>query len=283
MIDADAHELGYVVGREVVGADGIAVLVAGPVVVGEEVSVEEIADEAHLGLGERDDVGAGVIGLSVGRGEGLGGLLDVDALDEEFLHEEVCGDGIVLEGGDDVVGCIGRCSALGLMLGLLVGVPEDGLPVAGGDVERRPGRGLLHVYDVAKMPPAAGPWIGEDRLFFVLGQVAGAAGELLRQDVHRGRELGAGGFGEHPVDVVEGRDPVEAEVSPAGVDGVVDGAGVAVFSFLVGHLCAVPGDLAPDERVPRRDGWVRRRAEVRCARRSCPDGGGRRRPLAASR
>jgi hypothetical protein len=58
---------------------------------------------------------------------------------------------------------------------------------------------------------------------------------------------------------------VEAKVSPAGVDGVVDGSGVAVFGFFVGHLCAVPGYFAPDERIGVRTSWfrVRRQRDAR--------------------
>ncbi len=85
VVDADAHELGDGVGREIVGADGVAVLVARPVVIGEEVAIEQVADEAHLGLRERDDVRAGVVGVAVGGDEGLLRLLDVDALHQQLL------------------------------------------------------------------------------------------------------------------------------------------------------------------------------------------------------
>ncbi len=65
----------------------------------------------------------------------------------------------------------------------------------------------------------------------------------------RRRQAGARRLGEHPGDVVEGRDPVEAEVAPPGVDGVVDDARQPVLLLLVGDLRAVPAHLPPHQRV----------------------------------
>ena len=62
-----------------------------------------------------------------------------------------------------------------------------------------------------------------------------------------------GRLGQHAGDVVERRDPVEAEVAPAGIDGVIDDAGKVRLFLFVRHVRAVPAQLAP-EHADRRTG-----------------------------
>ena len=95
----------------------------------------------------------------------------------------------------------------------------------------------------------SGPGIGECRLRLVGGQAARAAPELIGMDVERRGQPRVGRLGQHPGDVVERRDPVKAEVPPAGVDGRVEHARQTGFRLLVGHVRAVPAVLAPDERI----------------------------------
>src|ERR1019366_8305894 len=110
-------------------------------------------------------------------------------------------------------------------LALEIGVPENRLAVARGQIERGPGGDLLALDDVAQMPPSSRPRVGENGLGFIHGKVAGIAAQLVGMDELRRRQARGGTLGEHAGNVVEGRNPVKAEMSPAGIDGVVNRAG----------------------------------------------------------
>ena len=174
-----------------------------------------------------------------------------DPLEEELVHHLAHGQRVVLARRHDVRLHLALGAAPDLAAGLVPGVPEHDLPVAGRDLEWGEGGDDLPVHDVAHVPPAARPGVREGGLRFVLRELPGAP-QLVRMDVERGGEAGAGGLGEHPGDVVEGGDPVEPEVSPAGIDGGVHRPLEALFLHAVGHVGAVPGHLPPDERVRAR-------------------------------
>ena len=187
-------------------------------------------------------------------GEARGGALHGDPLKEQLVHHLAHGQRVVLARRHDVRLDLVLGAAPDLTAGLVPGVPQDGLAVPGGHLERGEGGGDLPVHDVANPPPAAGPGVREGGLRFVFGERSGAP-ELIRVHEQRRRQPRAGGLGEHPGDVVERSEPVEPEMSPAGVDRGVHRPLEALFLHAVCHVRAVPGHLPPDERVaPGTDG-----------------------------
>ena len=177
---------------------------------------------------------------------------------------------------------LGR-AAFGLALRLQVRVPQHRLAIARRDVERRPRRDLLLLDDVADAPPAARPRVGERGLRLVFGEAARVALQLIGVEEERRGEPRAGRFGQHAGDVVERRDPVEAEVAPARVDRRVHDALAVRLFFLVGDVGAVPAHLAPYERVGAGTDRLGVRRHVDVSRRRHPSGGGRRTPAESSR
>jgi len=67
--------------------------------------------------------------------------------------------------------------------------------------------------------------------------------------VERRCKLRGGGFREYVHDVVERRDPVESEMSPAGVFTHIEDAGKPFFLLLVSQVSAIPAQFAPDQRM----------------------------------
>ena len=76
--NADAHELVHGMGRQVVRSERGTVIVPGPLVVRVESPAEQIPDQAHLGLCQRDDKGSFRIGY-ISDSECFPGLFDLDA------------------------------------------------------------------------------------------------------------------------------------------------------------------------------------------------------------
>src|SRR5262245_683731 len=146
------------------------------------------------------------------------GLFNLDALDEQLVDQFGGGERIVLRRRDDIRRRLPGPSTLSLPPGFQIRVPERGLPISRGQVQCRPGGDLLTLDDVAHPPPTARPWIRERSLRFVFRQSPASALELIGMEVEWAPESRAGRLGEHARDVVEGRDPVEPEMAPAGID-----------------------------------------------------------------
>src|SRR5262245_7314233 len=117
--------------------------------------------------------------------------------------------------GDYICRRLARRSALSLTPGFQVGVPERGLPISRGQVQRRPGGDLLTIDDVTHSPPPAWPGIRERSLRFVFRQSTASPLELIGMEEERTGDPRAGRLSQHACDVVEWRDPMEPEVSPA--------------------------------------------------------------------
>src|SRR6202021_702385 len=101
---------------------------------------------------------------------------------------------------------------LRLALALEIGVPKNRFAVPGGQIERCPRRNLLAVYDVAQAPPSARPWVGENCLGLVYRKAGGVPAQFVgMHELRRGQARG-GRLSKHPGDVVEGGDPVKAEM-----------------------------------------------------------------------
>ena len=100
-IHPDAHELGHGVGRGVIGPERSAVAAPGPLVVGVERAAEQVSDEAHLGLGQRNHVGTCTV-RHVAHREGLARLEDLDVGQQERVDHLRCGQRVVLVAGNDV-------------------------------------------------------------------------------------------------------------------------------------------------------------------------------------
>ena len=149
--------------------------------------------------------------------------------------------------------------ALGLPLGLQVGVAQDPLPVPRGDVHRGDRGHLLLLHNVAEAPPAALPRVRVPDLLAVVRKTAvGTPLQLVRLEVGgRGVAPGPGRLGEHARHVVEGRDPVPPEVPPPRVNGPVDDPLDALLLGRVGHVGAEPVHLAPHQRVGVGPNWLR--------------------------
>jgi hypothetical protein len=76
-IHPHTHVLGHGVGRGVIGAERGTVTAPGPLVVGIERAAEQISDEAHLRLGQRDHIRVGTV-RRIAHHEGILGLEDLD-------------------------------------------------------------------------------------------------------------------------------------------------------------------------------------------------------------
>ena len=155
----------------------------------------------------------------------------------------------MLRGRNDIGFGKSRGAALGLPLCFDVTVPENCFLVARREILNRPRRNLLLRDDVTEPPPSAGPRVRHVRLRFVFGETAGAASKLVWMQIERCCETRARGFGQHARHVVKRRDPVPAEMSPAGVLACVENPRHAVFFELVSDVSAVPRELSPNERV----------------------------------
>ena len=81
------------------------------------------------------------------------------------------------------------------------------------------------------------------------GELSRSSLELFGMDVQRRRQSGAGRFGKHAGDVVEGSDPVPSEVPPPWELGSIEDAGFSFFFQFVGDMSTVPTVLPPDEGI----------------------------------
>ncbi len=174
---------------------------------------------------------------------------DFDVGLQERIDEVRRGRAVVLPRRNDVCPDLALCAPLGLPARLVRHVLQHGHPVASSHVLDRSGRNHLLPNDVAHAPPAAFPEVRDVRLCLVLRPATGSAAELIRMHVQRRRESGAGRLGEHAGDVVEGRDPVPAEVAPARILTSVQNAADPGFLQLVGDVGAVPRQLPPLQRI----------------------------------
>ena len=233
-LDIHSHELGNVVRSHVVRANRIALTVAGICVVRIERPAEQPADEASLRLCHRNHVAAACIGmpfvLEVSRG-----TIHRDSLENQLVHHFLHGERVVLVGGNDVGLHVTVDAALRLPRRLVVGIPENCLAILRSELKWRERRYDLALHDVADVPPTAFPHAWKRCLRLILRELTRSA-KLVRVHIQRSRQTRARRLGQHPRDVVKGRNPVEAEVAPTGVDRRTDRAHELFLVHLIRHL-----------------------------------------------
>ena len=141
-------------------------------------------------------------------------------------------------------------------------VAQQVLAVARGGLQQRAGADDLVVHDVAQMPPAAGPGVGEVHLLAVVRQPLAATAQLVLLDAEGRGHVHAGGLGEQTHDVLPPRR-VHGAAGPVAVVGeAIDDAGATVLLQAHRHLGTEEIGETPDERVDvDADGVLERRHE----------------------